>query len=193
MSLYETVFILDPQLKAPEIEEFVKKFMNFITNHGGEIVNKDEWGKRRLAYEINRKQYGYYVLLRFNGPGQIVALLEREYRLNEMVIRYLTIKVDPKALKMEEELERNKREQEKSESDEDASATSTALTDPVTEPESEAQPESEPETESEAEPEVQSETDLEPEPEVEPEAQPVLDEKEPEDTVLEDEKEGRGD
>lgn len=104
MRLYESVIIFDPQLKAPEIEEIVKKFTNFVANHGGEIVTKEDWGKRRLAYEINRKQYGYYVLLRFHGQGQLVTLLEREYKLNEMVLRYLTIQVEKKALQMEQQL-----------------------------------------------------------------------------------------
>ena len=105
MRLYETVIVFDPQLKAPEIEDSIKKFTNFIANHGGEIVGQDEWGKRRLAYEINRRQYGFYILLRFNCPGQLVGLLEREFKLNETILRHLTIKLDKKALQMEQALE----------------------------------------------------------------------------------------
>jgi small subunit ribosomal protein S6 len=126
LQLYETVIVFDPQLKTPEIEDYTKKFTDFIANHGGEIVQHEEWGKRRLAYEINRKQYGYYVLLRFNGSGQLVALLEREYKLNEMVIRYLTIKVDKKALQMEQKLEQKlAAEQEKAEEEAPAPETET--------------------------------------------------------------------
>jgi len=99
--LYETTIVLDPQLKSTEIEDAIKKVTNFISNHGGEIVKVDEWGKRRLAYEINKKQYGYYVYIRFNAPGQIVRLLEREYRLMESVLRYLTVRVDKLMLRME--------------------------------------------------------------------------------------------
>ena len=144
MRLYESVIIFDPQLKAPEIEENVKKFTNFVANHGGEIVKQEEWGKRRLAYEINRKQYGYYVLLRIQGQGQLVALLEREYKLNEMVLRYLTIQVEKKALKMEQQLA------EKSESDAEPAVASKA-----SKPESEAEPEqTEPATEEQAETEA---------------------------------------
>ncbi len=99
--LYETTIVLDPQLKSAEIEDAVKKVTNFISNHGGEIVKVDEWGKRRLAYEINKKQYGYYVHIRFNAPGQLIKLLEREYRLSESILRYLTVKVDKLALKAE--------------------------------------------------------------------------------------------
>lgn len=126
MTLYETVFVLDPQLKSHEIEENVKKFTSFITNHGGEIVKHEEWGKRRLAYEINRKQYGYYVLLRFQGPGQLVSLLEREYRLSENVLRYLTIKVDKKALEMEAFMAQKAAEEEQAAKDAEAAAIARA-------------------------------------------------------------------
>ena len=102
MQLYETAVVVDPQMKSEEIEEFLQKIKNFITNHGGEIVDTVEWGKRRLAYEIRKKQYGYYAFIRFNGPGQLIQLLEREYRLSENVLRSLTIKVDKRALKLEE-------------------------------------------------------------------------------------------
>ena len=156
MRLYESVIIFDPQLKAPEIEENVKKFTNFVANHGGEIVKQEEWGKRRLAYEINRKQYGYYVLLRIQGQGQLVALLEREYKLNEMVLRYLTIQVEKKALKMEQQLA------EKSESDAEPAVASTASKPekPEAKPESEAEPEqTEQATEEQAGTEEEAETE----------------------------------
>ena len=101
MRLYETTVIIDPQYKSIEIEDVIKKISNFITNHGGEIVKVDEWGKRRLAYEIDKRQYGYYVHIRFTGPGQLIELLEREYRLSEAILRFLTIKVDKRALQAE--------------------------------------------------------------------------------------------
>lgn len=101
MQIYETTFVIDAQLKPLEIEETLKKVTNFITNHGGEIIKIEEWGKRRLAYEINKKLYGHYVHIRFTGPGQLIGLLEREYRLMESMLRYLTIKLDKLALKAE--------------------------------------------------------------------------------------------
>lgn len=145
MRLYETVIVFDPQLKAPEIEESLKKFTNFIVNHGGEIAIQEEWGKRRLAYEIKRRQYGFYILLRFNGPGQLVALLEREFKLNEMVLRHLTIKLDKKALQVEQALEQEKAEEapkKEPESEEKAPENVTLVeeTDSETEPEPEIEP-----------------------------------------------------
>ncbi len=116
MRLYETAIVIDSQLKNDEIEDLVNKFSNFITNHGGEIVEVNDWGKKRLAYEVNKRQYGYYVFIRFNGPGQIIILLEREYRLNENVLRFLTLAVDKRALKLEE-MQRRQEEREQAEND----------------------------------------------------------------------------
>jgi small subunit ribosomal protein S6 len=94
--------VIDSTLKSDEMRNLIDKIVNFISNHGGNIVKVDEWGKRRLAYEIRRKQYGYYVNIRFDGPAAVAGLLEREYRLIESVLRHLTIKVDPLVLKSEE-------------------------------------------------------------------------------------------
>lgn len=107
MRLYETAIVIDPQQKSEDIEDQIKKVASFITNHGGEVTNIDEWGKKRLAYEINKKQYGYYVIIRFNGPGQLVSLLEREYRLSENVLRYLTLKVEKHQLAEESRSDEN--------------------------------------------------------------------------------------
>jgi small subunit ribosomal protein S6 len=63
----------------------------------------EDWGKRRLAYEIKRKQYGFYLNVRFSGPEALPLLLEREYRLNESVLRHLTVKIDPLVMKSEEQ------------------------------------------------------------------------------------------
>ena len=160
MRLYETVIVFDPQLKTTEIEEHFKKFTDFITNHGGEIVKQDDWGKRRLAYEINRKQYGYYILMRFNAPGQVILLLEREFKLNEMVIRYLTIKVDKKELKMEQRLERKAAEEKSDAQDAAAEKQPEQDTKPEPEPGSEPEPEEEPVAEPEPEPEPAAEPEL---------------------------------
>lgn len=102
MKFYETTVVIDSTLKADDTRNLRDKIANFITNHGGQIVKIDEWGKRRLAYEIEKKQYGYYLHIRFGAPEAVPGLLEREYRLNESVLRYLTIAVDRRALKSAE-------------------------------------------------------------------------------------------
>ncbi|KAA3655585.1 MAG: 30S ribosomal protein S6 [Calditrichaeota bacterium] len=102
LQLYETAVVFDSQAKSEDIEERINNVKNFITNHGGKIESSEELGKRRLAYEINKKQYGFYVFLRFIGPGQLISLLEREYRLSENVLRYLTLKIGKNQLAAEQ-------------------------------------------------------------------------------------------
>lgn len=103
MRLYETTVVIDSMLKADEVRNQNDKFVHFISNHGGNIVKVEDWGKRRMAYEIKRKQYGFYLNVRFSGPEALPLLLDREYRLNESVLRFLTIKIDPLVVKSEEQ------------------------------------------------------------------------------------------
>jgi len=103
LRLYETTIIMDSVLKTEDINDIRNRFTNFISNNGGEIVKVDEWGKRRLAYEIKKKQYGYYIHFRFLAAPTILILLEKEFRLNEAIMRYLTVSVDKRALKKEEQ------------------------------------------------------------------------------------------
>ncbi|NIA31926.1 MAG: 30S ribosomal protein S6 [Actinobacteria bacterium] len=99
MQKYETIFVIDSLLKSDEIEAIITKYEKFISTNGGQIETIDPWGKKRLAYEINKRQYGYYVLIRFDGPGSIIKQLEREYRLNETILRYMTLRLNKQALK----------------------------------------------------------------------------------------------
>ena len=107
MTLYETTVVLDSMLKPDDMKNLADRITNFISNNGGEIVRIDDWGKRRLAYEIKKKQYGFYLYIRFSGPHAFLYLLEKEYRLNESILSYLTVKLDKPALQREE-MERQK-------------------------------------------------------------------------------------
>lgn len=88
---YETVFILVPTLKEDEIKASVEKFTNLISSNG-EITKVDEWGKRKLAYEINKVTEGYYVYVEFTAEGDFVKELERNYKISDSVLRYLVVK-----------------------------------------------------------------------------------------------------
>ena len=90
---YETIFIADAHLSNEQIETLINKFSKIITDNNGIIKHIDRWGKRRLAYEIAKKQYGYYVYVRFDSEGSLVKMLEREFRLDDNIIRYLTVLV----------------------------------------------------------------------------------------------------
>lgn len=94
---YETTFIVDAHLSNEQIESTINKYSKFIADNGGSIILTDRWGKRRLAFEISKKQYGYYVYVRFDAEGGLIQTLEREYKLDDTIIRYLTLRV-PKAI-----------------------------------------------------------------------------------------------
>ena len=93
---YETVFILDPGLEEPKVNEEVERAAALIRDHGGTVDEVERWGRRRLAYEIGRKRDGVYTLLRYHAEGPAVKELERRLRLNESVLRALTVVVDPR-------------------------------------------------------------------------------------------------
>ncbi len=94
MNNYETVFIATPVLSDVQLEEVLGKFRGVITENGGQIVNEEAWGLRKLAYPIQKKTTGYYFLLEFTGEGTIVDTLETQYRRDERVIRFLTFRQD---------------------------------------------------------------------------------------------------
>ncbi len=102
MALYETTVVIDSFMKDEDFSSLSTKIQTFIKNNGGQIQRVEEWGKRRLAYEINRKQYGNYLHILFEGPATVPLLLEREYRLLDTILRFLTIKIDPKTLAAKE-------------------------------------------------------------------------------------------
>jgi small subunit ribosomal protein S6 len=116
MNQYETTFIVDAHLSDDQIEKTVEKITAFIEKSGAKIALVDRWGKRRLAYEIARKQYGYYVHARFEAEGTFIVELEREYKLDDTVLRYLTVAVTKAALKDEAKRASKKAEQVEAES-----------------------------------------------------------------------------
>jgi small subunit ribosomal protein S6 len=95
---YETVFIATPVLSEAQMKEAVAKFRGFITENGGEIVHEENWGLRKLAYPIQKKTTGFYHLLEFKAAGELVDKLETQYRRDERIIRFLTVKLDKYAV-----------------------------------------------------------------------------------------------
>jgi len=94
MNQYETVFILTPVLSEEQMKETVKKFAGYLAENGGEIVHEDNWGLRKLAYPIQKKSTGFYHLIEFKANGELVNRLEVEFRRDEKIIRFLTVKLD---------------------------------------------------------------------------------------------------
>ena len=94
MNNYETVFIVTPVLSEAQVQEVADKFQGVITENGGQIVNRENWGLKKLAYPIQKKTTGFYFLIEFAAEGEIINKLETQYRRDERVIRFLTFKQD---------------------------------------------------------------------------------------------------
>ncbi len=99
--VYETMFILRPDLGDEQVEQAVTKYQNLLRDQGAEDIQIQNRGKRRLAYEIKRHRDGIYIQFNYTGPGTAIAPLERAMRLSEEVIRYLTVKQDVHEEKVE--------------------------------------------------------------------------------------------
>jgi small subunit ribosomal protein S6 len=110
MALYETIFILDSLLAPEDIDKVINRVEELITGNNGKVIKTDKWGKRRLAYEIQKKQYGFYVAIEFESSGSVPAVLENEYIYNDPVLRYLTYRYDKNKIKS---LEQEKKKSEK--------------------------------------------------------------------------------
>ena len=93
MRQYETTFILRPNLGEDQFTEIIERTCSIITDDGGVIIDTDRWGIKRLAYEINKEVQGYYVCLNYAAPGTTIAELERIFRIDDRVLRFLTIKL----------------------------------------------------------------------------------------------------
>lgn len=96
--LYETTFIINASLEDTQIEAAITHVQETITNNGGEINAVNRWGRKRLAYAIQKKNNGYYVNLEFLAPGTVVSRLEHNFLLDENILRFLSIQLDKKAI-----------------------------------------------------------------------------------------------
>jgi len=107
MRRYETIYIANPNLDDEALKEVVAKFSDLIKKQKGSIIKIDEWGKRKMAYEVKRFDKGHYVLLDFCGLPEMVMELERNLKLDDRILKYSTVKidedVDPAELIVEEE------------------------------------------------------------------------------------------
>src|SRR6478735_732983 len=106
---YEVMYIVNPETDGEKIERLNEAVGKLIEKEGGEIMRMDDIGLRELAYPIQKKTEGHYVLFEIEGSGQEIAELERRMRVNDMIIRYITVRVDEdrkKADKMKEKREK---------------------------------------------------------------------------------------
>ncbi len=99
MNTYESIFILRSTLNDEDVQKTVNKIEG-IVKQGGELITTENWGKKRLAYEVMKEKKGIYVLLRFRARGNLVAEIERNYRIDDNVIKFLTVKLDKKGVEL---------------------------------------------------------------------------------------------
>ena len=102
MNQYETVFILNPVLSDEQIRETVDKFTGYLESRGADIINKENWGLKKLAYPIQKKKSGFYNFIEFTAPGEVIDQYEVELRRDERIMRFLTVKNDRYAIEWAE-------------------------------------------------------------------------------------------
>lgn len=91
MREYESVFVLNPSIEDSQVDAEVQKIREFLSSRQSEITEIQKWGRRKLAYEINKNKEGIYTLIRFNAEAEVPVELDRRYRLNENMLRFLTV------------------------------------------------------------------------------------------------------
>jgi small subunit ribosomal protein S6 len=92
MNRYETIFVINPDLGEDEVQNVVTKFTGIISSQNGVQLKLEDWGRRRLAYKIDKFSQGYYVLADFAGSPAGVAELERNLKIDDRIIRFLSVK-----------------------------------------------------------------------------------------------------
>ncbi len=93
MPFYENVFIARQDLTPAKVTELADKYTSVIEADGGKVTKREDWGLRNLAYQINKNRKGYYVLMNIDAPAKAILEMERLMRLDENLLRYLTVKV----------------------------------------------------------------------------------------------------
>jgi small subunit ribosomal protein S6 len=96
--LYETTFIVNASLDDTQVDSVIGRVQDVIVKNGGTANALNKWGRKRLAYSINKKTNGFYVNIEFTAPAPLLASLERAFQLDEMILRFLTIQLDQKAI-----------------------------------------------------------------------------------------------
>jgi len=94
MRQYETIFILDPDLEEEQAQSTVEKIKGIVTQNNGEIVKVEDWGKRKLAYNVKKKARGHYILMHFTGSPTLLSELERNFRVMDAVMKFQSVRLD---------------------------------------------------------------------------------------------------
>ena len=97
MKAYETIFITDPDISEDDLDKFIERLTGIVDSFNGKIIRVKNWGKKKLAYKIKKRIKGYYFILNFLGNRDLTTELERILKLDDRVLKYLTLRVDEDA------------------------------------------------------------------------------------------------
>ena len=97
MKRYETIFIVQVDTSADELNSLIERYKNIVTALKGTLIKVEKWGKRKLAYEIKKQWNGFYVMLDFAGKSTIIEELERNFKIDDKVLKFMTIMKDANA------------------------------------------------------------------------------------------------
>jgi small subunit ribosomal protein S6 len=109
MRIYEELFIVRPDVPEEEIDQLIEQTKQVITGGGGAVDKADKWGIRRLAYRVDKHDEGFYVLLQFTSEPDVVKEVERRFRVSDLVMKFITVRVDERLKK----IEKRKKQREK--------------------------------------------------------------------------------
>jgi small subunit ribosomal protein S6 len=109
MRVYEELFIVKPDAPEEEVDAYIGQLKELIANGKGTVEKADKWGTRKLAYRVQKYNEGVYVLLQFSSSPELVKEVERRMRVTDMVIKFITVRIDEKAKK----IEKRKKQREK--------------------------------------------------------------------------------
>lgn len=109
MRIYEELFIVKPDVEEADYTQFYKGLEELITSSGGTMEKTEIWGKRKLAYEVKGYAEGVYILMVFSAPNSLVREIERRLRVADMVIKYLTVRVDEDRKRLEKKKKQRER------------------------------------------------------------------------------------
>ena len=94
MPLYEHVFIARQDISGAQVDQLVEAFTGVVENGGGKVVGTESWGLRNLAYRIKKNRKGHYVMMNLDAPSEVVTELERQQRIHDDILRYLTLRIE---------------------------------------------------------------------------------------------------
>ena len=113
MNYYETLYIINSSLEAVEIKQVKKEVEEFVISEGADIYSKNDWGRTRLAYEIDKQRYGNFILLKFAGKPELVKMLKEKFGLMEAVLSHLCVGLDEEPERVKEEIRANEEKDKK--------------------------------------------------------------------------------